>query len=484
MKKIISSFYGILLVASTLFAQEKPKGVLLNLYAADMAQPKGISENGKWACGSAFWSGNENQSGTINASKWNLETGERIYLVDDQELSDAYCISNDGTLIGGSYEGLPAYNLNGKWHILLMPARYENGYGDVVSMAFVGKDTIMSGYVYTSDFTRGKVVRWINGKLDNNFVYRNNLRWTEIDGREIESDIAKISGMSADGERYLISLDYNSMPTPGGTSLPTTFVQFGCDDDFTTKVIDRQFGDYAIISFVNEASMSHNGQWVCGRTHAIPSEASAAESTVGFIYNVDKDEFTYFDGLNNTGLYVAASCIDNAGRAYFKSTDGSPLGKPYINKDGEFIELEKCLLSYEGITANQIDAIAEEVEGSLADDLGIVWCVSADGKTLIGAGDALKGYMWCARLSCSPYDLDSYTAIENIQYNKNIVYYANGTISFSNNTNKCEIYSITGAKVLSSTVENNTLKVNLNKGIYIVKAFIDNNIITSKIIVK
>ena len=468
-----------LLVATSLFAQVRPKGVFMNLYAKDMAQPKGISENGKWAVGSAFWSGETGISATINASKWNLETGERIMLVNEEEISDAYCITNDGTLVGGSYEGLPAYNVNGKWNYLLMPARFEDGYGDVVSMAIVGADTIMVGYVYSKDFTRGRVARWINGVLDENFVYRTTLRESEV-----ESEISKISGMSNDGQRYLISLGYNIMPMPGGVELPTTFVQFGADENYTTKVIERQFGEYDQASFVEEAIMSPNGQWVCGKITSIPMDVNGAQGMVGFVYNVDSDEFNYYETGDLDELYIAASCIDNQGRAYFKSSDGSPLGKPYIHKDGQYIELEKCLLSYDGITAEQIDAIAEEVEGAAADDLGIVWCVSADGKTLIGAGDALKGNIWCARLDCSPYDLDSYTAVENVQYNNLSAFYANGIISFSANADKVEIYNITGAKVFTSAVENSTVKVNLNRGIYVVKAYAGNNISTSKIIVK
>ena len=75
MKKI-TTLFAIIACVLSLNAQNQPTGVFMNLFARDMAQPKGISENGLWACGSAFWSGNENQVGAINASKWNLETGE------------------------------------------------------------------------------------------------------------------------------------------------------------------------------------------------------------------------------------------------------------------------------------------------------------------------------------------------------------------------------------------------------------------------
>ena len=141
-------------------------------------------------------------------------------------------------------------------------------------------------------------------------------------------------------------------------------------------------------------------------------------------------------------------------------------------------------MAYDGITAEQIDAIAEEVEGSDADDLGIVWAISADGKTLIGAGDALKGNIWCAKLSCSPYDVDPVVAIENVTYDKLAAYYANGMITISGNAEMIEVYSITGAKVMSQNIENNSIKADLRNGIYVVKIYNGNNVATSKIIVK
>lgn len=489
MRKFTSVICAMLLPATALFAQEQPTGVFMNLFANDMAQPKGISENGKWACGSAFWTGAENQAGTINASKWNLETGERTFLVDQDVMSDAYCISNDGSLVCGSFLGEPAYNLNGEWFELPTPRGYDAG-GDATTMAIVGTDTIMMGYAAKSQ-TEQVIVRWVNGKIDNNFKLRDYTRYAEIMGDSIKGETGIVRGMSNDGERYLVSLDYNLLPAASSTNLPTTFVQFGGDENYTTTVIEREFDIYDLVSFVEEATMSHNGKFVCGRIYAVPRTGIEAPEvpSVAFLYDIDNDEFKHYTAINNTGRYAGASCVDNQGNVYFKSVNGAdPLGRPYINKDGKFIELEACLLAYEGITAEQIDAIAEEVPGSDADDLGIVWCVSGDGKTLIGAGDALKGNIWCARLSCSPYEVEPVelgTPVENVTYNNLTANYANGEIILSGIANMVEVYSITGAKVLAHTGETSSIKANLNNGIYIVKAYTSTNlIVTSKIVVK
>ena len=484
MKKISMTLCAIICVICAISAQNQPTGVFMNLRAEDMAQPNAISENGKWAVGSAFWTGQENQAGTINASKWNLETGERIFLVEKESLSDALCINNEGTVVGGSFLGQAAYWLesDGEWHVLPMPRGYDKGSGDVTAMAFVDGDTIMVGYVMASQMD-GKIVRWINGKIDNTFKYRDYTRYAEIRGDTIKGEMQKLRGMSTDGKRYLISLDHNLLPMAGTTNLPTTFVQV----EDKSVVIDRAFDIYDAVSFVEEAAMSHNGKFVCGRIYAVPMDGvDATESaSIAFTYDVDNDVFTHYGNITQTGRYAGASCIDNEGHVYFKSVNGAdPLGKPYIFKNGEYIELERCLLAYEGITAAQIDAIAEEVEGSDADDLGIVWAVSADGKTLIGAGDALKGNIWCAKLSCSPYDVDPVVAVENVTYDNLAAYYANGAIIIKGNAEMIEVYSITGAKVMSQVVENSSIKADLRNGIYVVKVYNGNNVATSKIIVK
>ena len=128
--------------------------------------------------------------------------------------------------------------------------------------------------------------------------------------------------------------------------------------------------------------------------------------------------------------------------------------------------------------------ITDEAEGTDEDDLGQVWAVSADGNTLIGAGGSTKSDIWAAKLSCTPYNVTPAVAVENVVYNKLGALYTNGTIVLSGNADMIEIYSITGAKVLTSAIENATIKADLNNGIYIVKIYNGNNIATSKIIVK
>ena len=233
--------------------------------------------------------------------------------------------------------------------------------------------------------------------------------------------------------------------------------------------------------------LSSNGKWVCGDIMAFgkANTDAPAQTYIAFLYDVEKDTLITFEALPS-GKMTSATAVDNYGNVYFRSVNGSdPLCKPYIYKNKEYTELENCLLAYSGISAEAIDAIiTDETAGTDEDDLGHIWAVSAEGNTILGAGGATKGNIWCAKLSCSPYNVDPIVAIEDVTYNNLAAYYANGMITLSGNAEKIDVYSITGAKVLTSAIENATIKADLNNGIYIVKIYNGNNIATSKIIVK
>ena len=466
--------------------QAQPAGEFLDLFTEDV-QPKAISENGKWACGAAYI----DQS--VNAVKWNLTTGETIQLQDsDTEPSDAYCISNDGTLVGGSYLNQPAFNLNGEWIALKDPFLTLGGgskVGEVTSITIKDGDTICFGWYYTQ--TEAVLARWVNRTPDDDFsdyeATNSYHTTTRID--EKQSKFHQLRAVSNDGSTILVSLDWIYMPSGSmlseeEQSYVTTYVQIGDK----VQIIERNFDErYENTSFVNMAVMSPNGKWVCGEIKAFAKQNSGTtDASIAFLYDVEKDSLITFEGIQSTGKYSNATAVDNQGNVYFRSVNGTdPLCKPYIYKNKEYIELEKCLLAYKGITAADIDAIiTDEAAGTDEDDLGQVWCVSADGKTLVGAGGAVKSNIWCAKLNCSPYDVDPVVAVENINYNNLAAYYANGAITIKGNAEMIEVYSITGAKVMSQKVEYNTINADLHKGIYVVKIYNGNNVATSKIIVK
>ena len=73
---------------------------------------------------------------------------------------------------------------------------------------------------------------------------------------------------------------------------------------------------------------------------------------------------------------------------------GTPLRKPFVLRDDKFIPLESILLEYDGITAEQIDAMMiDEVEEAGEDDLGTLYDVSYDGRTILGIVNTDMGWI-------------------------------------------------------------------------------------------
>jgi hypothetical protein len=76
------------------------------------------------------------------------------------------------------------------------------------------------------------------------------------------------------------------------------------------------------------------------------------------------------------------------------------------------------------------------------------------------------------------------TNVEFTSDNNISVAYNNNTIFFSSDVDAIEIYNTNGALVMQKNAYTNSVSINLNKGIYIVRLFSNNEITTCKIAVK
>ena len=482
MKKIFTTLFSIL-VSVAIFAQEQDTtytGKFVNMTATDAAEVYALSENGQWACGAHFASGDMNQAFYVYGSIWNTQTGERIYLEEDPAIPCAtYWVNIEGTFAAGAHYDQPAYYINGEWHSLLMPRGYGNAVGEVSAVGFdENGDTIMIGWAYTAA-TRGTIMRWINGKLDTNFVYRNTVReW------EVKAEMERTRGLSKDAKVYLISLDHCLLPINGGGNLPTTYVM----TEDTTIIIERSIKGYDRISFVSGAELSRNGKWVVGSIYAVGLLPEDGEGSISFLYEVETDRLQILPGREQG---MSAMTVDDYGRVlYCRGGGGTPLRKPFVLRDDKFIPLESILLEYEGITAEQIDAMmTDEVEEAGEDDLGTLYDVSYDGKTILGCGGPAKKYNWVAHLSHSVHDIAIDPNKVNdtpISYDNLAALYAQGTIILSGMVDKIEVYDMNGRIVLTEDVNSAFLPAELNPGVYVVKLYNHQtaSIKTSKILVK
>ncbi|MBQ8721538.1 MAG: hypothetical protein IJY67_05270 [Paludibacteraceae bacterium] len=460
-----------------LCAEEKYTGKFVNMTATDAAEVYALSENGQWACGAHFANGDMNQAFYVYGSIWNTQTGERIYLEEDPTIPCAtYWVNNEGTFAAGAHYDQPAYYINGLWHSLEMPRGYDNAVGEVSAVGFNDNgDTIMIGWAYTAA-TRGTIMRWINGELDKEFKYRNTVReW------ETKAEMERTRGLSKDAKVYLISLDHCLLPVNGGGNLPTTYVM----TEDTTIIIERSIKGYDRVSFVSGAELSRNGKWVVGSIYGVGLTPEDGEGAISFLYEIETDRLQILEGREQG---MMACTVDDYGRVlYCRGGGGTPLRKPFVKRENEFIPLEEILVKYDGITAEQIDAImTDEVEEAGEDDLGTLYDVSADGRTILGCGGPAKKYNWVAHLSHSVHDMDPNVNDTPISYNNLAAFYSADNIILSGMVDKIEIYDLKGSLVMQENISSAFLPTNLKNGIYVIKLYNykTNTITTSKIVIK
>lgn len=455
-------------VAMPLAAQEV---TLTALTADDDATIAGMSNNGKWAVGYAF-DNSDNAASNINASVWNLETGERTVLTSYEDgISEANCISNDGTLIGGAYLGEAAYYTNGAWHALPKMEGYTMG--TVKSLAITPEgDTIFVGYIMDGpDGQAAEAVKWVNGAIEyvnpDNFIYD---RFGEL------ATVNTCWDISEDGNVILGSMEFNAKPHQ------SAFIANG-DDIY---LIETETENNYNFSFIFAPKMSANGKYVVGSyRHVIFEDGNQFPTTDIYqpcLFDTEAKRLQVFECPFECGAYD----VDNNGHIYVNSpVETNPIRQAYIYKEGEYVELER-ILRPAGITQAQTEEVAGNYNEEGNDNLGTILAVSADGLTIVGCAGECKRYNWVARLSKSLYEMDVEVSNTPISYDNLAAYYNNGTIILSGMVDRVEVYNVTGALVMNQAVESAFVDAQLKTGIYIVKMYnnTSNTISTSKIIVK
>lgn len=442
---------------------------LTPLFEFDNAAITSISENGEWACGSAF-NNNDYAGYQSNASKWNLQTGERTYLVSDDEIdnaqADAFMITNDGSLVVGQYLYLPAYHTNGKWHTLELTKGYT--IGEARDVAIIEKDTIIVGRIFDStSFQKSKGVIWTNGKLN----LLDDIIPQEYQYNEDLKPATQITNISEDGKIMLGTFDPFTWPLRKPFIIKDSI--FTLLDINTIPGLEKY---HANTDFFKEEKLSHNGQYVA------LSFYNNNHSPV--IYDVEQNIFTI---INEAPYETGAKAADNNGNIYYAGPMTTGVDrKSYVSINNQAVQVDNILRAKFGITQQQIDATCADPD--LTGSIRFIYDVAADGKTIIGsAGYGVGGYNWVLKLSHTLFEVGYdplIDAVENIIYNNNIAYYDNNNINIIGAAQYIEIYNINGQLINQQAINTSSIQLNLQEGIYIVKIYNDNLISTNKIIVK
>ncbi len=360
------------------------KSMLKSIIAEDGATFSAISRNGKWAVGSAF-DNSDNAGFSIAASVWNLETGERTFLAKAEDgMSEANCVNDEGTIIGGAYLNQPAYYQDGKWNTLQIPEDYTMG--TVTDMAIVGGDVIFVGRVQDNDAAQTiTAAKWINGvyeKATDKKAHR----------EDHMGEVANVNtcyAISEDGKVIMGALEFNAWPNT------TPFVING-EDKF---IIETETEQNRNLGFIYEPRMSANGKYITGKyRHVVYNEGEEFATTDIFqpcFYNIETKQFEMFEKV---GVEWGGYAVDNNGVVYANTpVMEHPIRQGYVITNGNVVELEQMLLN-NGVTQEEIDAASAPASAEFDNKLGTIIAVSRDGKTIIGCAGQCATYNWVVTL--------------------------------------------------------------------------------------
>lgn len=351
----------IIAACGTVSADRSEDGAALHFFNFGSGYLSSMSDNGKWA---TFKRPDFDEEDAV-ARRLDLTYGtiQELPLMASQREEGHICIcrdiTDDGEMIFGSFDGLPAYYKEGEWHDLELPFRSRGYQGDAYSVSPDGRWA--AGWVMQS-FTYFRPVLWhdlqpvVPSTLPS---YQELYDRGVIDAATLQEHLDNAQTpniafrkISADGKCVLASTDHN-YPAWG-----CAFFVYHPLEDTYEWIADPQAprGTY-----VSDAQMSDNGEWVIATytgSRTSP-DGSWDDYHVSFRYHVPTGEVSRPDGH---GLI----CNDGLSRS------------TAVYAGGQRISCETILRQLHGLDAGT-------VSGNEFDRVGSPWYISSDTRTLLCA---------------------------------------------------------------------------------------------------
>jgi len=359
-KSLLTSLFILILMMNSIivFAQDATLEAVVTTDGAIMIS---VSDNGQWSAG--YYSDGTQH---FNASIWDLTTYERINLVSAGQLSAAYDVTDDGTMVVGSYNDKPGYWQDGSWTEL--PTPIENGIGSVFSVTPDGSK--MVGRVLAANYSSAHAGMWENGELVE-------VNHDMVDRSGYNAYFNEMNDISADGNTMLGCLNYTVLPDRTAFLMKDgEYFMFGAEY-YEPATGGNEYNFYDL------PNMSPDGKWVTGDIYWVEPDFSD-EYWCPFRYDVENDITELF--LDD--IEVASFAADNNGNLYGATPLNYPIRDAVILKDGSWISYDQEILNEYGLNV---------YEETGYDKLSNIWSVSADGKTVIGC-NGLTTYNWVFKL--------------------------------------------------------------------------------------
>lgn len=296
---------------------------------ADKSYISRMSDNGKWAVTA---SGNADYPAVPKII--NLSTAQQTNIGSDNNDEITADITNDGSIVVGSYNGMPGFWNKGsnKWQALEVGSSQANATtadwngGCATAVTPDGKYAV--GYFDYNDFTIVPALWDLNTKK---VIPCPGLPLKDM--AHLDQKQMRFEGITPDGRYILVAMSVSYLPSAdagdnqelmGGLSYFLYDRQTSTYKTIGFKSYDNKAWEplYEGVGVVDGVYMSNNGKYLSGAVRIYRSGDAEVDYYCPFTYDVDKDKFTVYE--DETTVSTASYAISNNGTPLLSTPEGSP----------------------------------------------------------------------------------------------------------------------------------------------------------------
>lgn len=285
-------------------AQGVPGASIHPFVFEDVSILTNISNNGKWATAH----GTE-ESKTMFPKLIDLSSNQVTELLTGEDYSNltsaAYDVTDDGSMVAGSYDGQPAIYITAqkRWSMLAVPDSCVGG--EVTAITPDGHYAVGRGQY--ADTYMEAVVMW-DLQQDGLLLDLSGIPFEDMVGEN--NNQRRLIGVTPDGNKVLGCISYSYVSPAGIFFFVYDRQTKKCQPiGFDTTTETTEEGPQTVwtpraegLYFINSANLSANGRYITGEAYM---ENDAAK---GYVYDIETDKFTlYSDAQDDMPGFTACS---------------------------------------------------------------------------------------------------------------------------------------------------------------------------------
>lgn len=285
-------------------AQGVPGASIHPFVFEDVSILTNISNNGKWATAH----GTE-ESKTMFPKLIDLSSNQVTELLTGEDYSNltsaAYDVTDDGSMVAGSYDGQPAIYITAqkRWSMLAVPDSCVGG--EVTAITPDGHYAVGRG-LYADTYIEA-VVMW-DLQQDGLLLDLSGIPFEDMVGEN--NNQRRLIGVTPDGNKVLGCISYSYVSPAGIFFFVYDRQTKKCQPiGFDTTTETTEEGPQTVwtpraegLYFINSADLSANGRYITGEAYM---ENDAAK---GYVYDIETDKFTlYSDAQDDMPGFTACS---------------------------------------------------------------------------------------------------------------------------------------------------------------------------------